>query len=51
MKQTVPTDMPMGVVSLALSPDGRTLAVAGGVVGDVKDGGKTSGELRLIPLP
>jgi hypothetical protein len=39
-----------GVLSLAFSSDGKTLAVAGGVAGDAKDGGKTSGEMRLIPL-
>ena len=38
------------IQSLAFAPDGKTLAVAGGLQGEVKDGSKTSGEMRLIPL-
>jgi WD40 repeat protein len=51
MKQTLSTDLSVpGVLSLAFSSDGKTLAVAGGLVGDAKDGGKSSGEMRLITL-
>jgi RNA polymerase sigma factor (sigma-70 family) len=49
-KQTVSTNLTVPAVSLAFSPDGKTLAVAGGFLGDVKDGAKTSGEIGLIPL-
>jgi len=36
------------VFALAFSPDGKTLAI-GGKRGDLnKDGGKTTGELRLV---
>jgi hypothetical protein len=41
----------MAALSLAFSPDGKSLAVAGGRLGDLKDGAKTGGEIRLIPLP
>jgi hypothetical protein len=50
MRQTVPTALSPGVLSLAFSPDGKTLAVAVGVTGDARDGGKTAGEMSLIPL-
>jgi RNA polymerase sigma factor (sigma-70 family) len=49
-KQVLATDLTTPVLSLAFSPDGKTLAAAGGLLGDVKDGGKTSGELRLYRL-
>lgn len=43
-RQTLPVSM------LAFSPDGKTLAVTGGTHGDLKDGGKTAGEIKLFPL-
>ncbi len=50
MERTLPVELTTPAWSLAFSPDGRTLAVAGGNLGDAKDGAKTSGELGLIPL-
>src|SRR5262249_15612214 len=50
-KQTLPDlNLTMPVISLAFSPDGQTLAIAGGLLGEVKDGAKTSGELKLVRL-
>jgi RNA polymerase sigma factor (sigma-70 family) len=45
-KRTI-TDLAGPVLSLAFSPDGRTLAAAGGYV---LEGAKATGEMRLIPL-
>ena len=50
LKQILATDLTAPVISLAFSADGKSLAVAGGLLGEVKDGGKTSGEMRLITL-
>jgi RNA polymerase sigma factor (sigma-70 family) len=50
MKQTLADNLTVAALSLAFSPDGKTLAVAGGHLGDVKDGAKTGGEISLIPL-
>jgi WD40 repeat protein len=50
MKQTVAADRTLPVMSLAFSPDGKTLAIAGGLLGDVKDGAKTSGEISIVRL-
>ncbi|MCI0381005.1 MAG: hypothetical protein L0215_25755 [Gemmataceae bacterium] len=50
MKQTLAANLTLPV-SLAFSPDGKSLATAGARLGDVKDGAKTTtGEIRLIPL-
>jgi WD40 repeat protein len=49
LKHAVP-DLTVPVSTVAFSPDGRTLAIAGGKVGDVKDGGKTTGEVRIVPF-
>ncbi|MBX9623120.1 MAG: hypothetical protein K2X82_04830, partial [Gemmataceae bacterium] len=45
-----PAAVTVPVYSLAFSPDGKTLAAAGGFLGDVKDGAKSSGELVLLRL-
>ena len=50
LKRTLATDLDVPAISLAFSPDGKTLAVAGGLLGDVKDGAKTSGAISLIAL-
>jgi RNA polymerase sigma factor (sigma-70 family) len=51
LKHTLP-GLTVPVLTLSFSPDGKTLAVAGGsgAYGDLKDGGKTTGELKLFPL-
>jgi WD40 repeat protein len=49
LKHTLPRQS-LPVSALAFSPDGKTLAVAGGTTGDLKDGGKTAGEIKLFPL-
>lgn len=49
LKHTLPRQT-LPVSTLSFSPDGKTLAVAGGTSGDLKDGGKTTGEIKLIPL-
>jgi RNA polymerase sigma factor (sigma-70 family) len=49
LKHTLP-GLTMPVSTLSFSPDGKTLAVAGGTSGDLKDGGKTAGEIKLFPL-
>jgi RNA polymerase sigma factor (sigma-70 family) len=38
------------VSTLSFSPNGKTLAIAGGTSSDLKDGGKTAGEIKLFPL-
>jgi WD40 repeat protein len=48
-KRTV-SDVTGPIMALAFSPDGRTLAAAGGMAYDLKDGGKATGEMTLIPL-
>jgi RNA polymerase sigma factor (sigma-70 family) len=48
-KRTV-SDVTGPIIALAFSPDGRTLAAAGGMAYDLKDGGKATGEMTLIPL-
>jgi WD40 repeat protein len=47
----LPAMVNTGVIALAFSPDGGTLAVAGGSLGDAKDGARTAGELRLWTVP
>jgi WD40 repeat protein len=49
LKHTLPRQT-LPVSTLSFSPDGKTLAVAGGTSGDLKDGGKTTGEIKLFPL-
>jgi len=49
LKHTFP-GLTVPVSTLSFSPDGKTLAVAGGTSGDLKDGGKTTGEIKLFPL-
>jgi WD40 repeat protein len=49
LKHTLPA-LSVPVSSLSFSPDGKNLAVAGGTSGDLKDGGKTTGEIKLFPL-
>jgi RNA polymerase sigma factor (sigma-70 family) len=51
LMHTLP-DQTMPVSTLSFSPDGKTLAIAGGSGGDgnLKDGGKTTGEIKLFPL-
>jgi WD40 repeat protein len=53
LRQTLPwQNHSMLMCSLALSPDGRFLAVGAGTPTNVeaKDGHKTRGELRVVPL-
>jgi RNA polymerase sigma factor (sigma-70 family) len=38
------------VSSLAFSPDSKTLAVGGATDGDLKDGGRTTGQITFVPL-
>jgi WD40 repeat protein len=51
LKHTLP-GLTVPVSTLSFSPDGKTLAIAGGsgAYGNLKDGGKTAGELKLFPL-
>jgi WD40 repeat protein len=51
LKHTLP-GLTVPVSTLSFSPDGKTLAVAGGsgAYGDPKNGGKTAGEIKLFPL-
>jgi WD40 repeat protein len=49
LKHTLP-GLTMPVSTLSFSPDGKSLAIAGGSGGDLKDGGKTTGEIKLFPL-
>ena len=49
LMHTLP-DQPMPISTLSFSPDGKTLAIAGGNGGDLEDGGKTTGEIKLFPL-
>jgi hypothetical protein len=50
LKQTLP-DQTVIVHALTFSPDGKTLAIGGGKVGDLKkDGGSVTGEIKLIPV-
>jgi len=49
LKHTLPGQT-MPVSTLSFSPDGKSLAIAGGSGGDLKDGGKTTGEIKLFPL-
>jgi len=49
VKHTLP-GLTMPVSTLSFSPNGKTLAIAGGSGGDLKDGGKTTGEIKLFPL-
>jgi RNA polymerase sigma factor (sigma-70 family) len=53
VKHLVPHGFPrdaMFVGSLAFSPDSQTLAIGGSTEGDLKDGGRTTGQLTLVPL-
>jgi RNA polymerase sigma factor (sigma-70 family) len=53
LKQTLPwREHPMWISSFAFSPDGKFLAVSGQTDGDgrVKDGEKTKGILKIIPV-
>ena len=49
LKHTLPSQT-LPVSTLSFSPDGKTLAIAGGSGGDLKDDGKTTGEIKLFPL-
>jgi RNA polymerase sigma factor (sigma-70 family) len=51
LKHTLP-GLTVPVSTLSFSPDGKTLAIAGGTggYGNLKDGGKTTGEIKLFPL-
>jgi RNA polymerase sigma factor (sigma-70 family) len=51
LKHTLP-GLTVPVSTLSFSPDGKTLAIAGGSGGEgnLKDGGKTTGEIKLFPL-
>jgi RNA polymerase sigma factor (sigma-70 family) len=49
LKHTLP-GLTVPVSTLSFSPDGKTLAIAGGTSGDLKDGGKTTGEIKLFSL-
>jgi RNA polymerase sigma factor (sigma-70 family) len=48
-KQTI-SDLTSPVLSLAFSPDSKTLAVGGGMSYGLKEGGKMTGAMTLIPL-
>jgi WD40 repeat protein len=51
LKHTLPGQT-TPVSTISFSPDGKTLAIAGGTggYGNLKDGGKTTGEIKLFPL-
>lgn len=49
LKHTLPRQT-MPISTLSFSPDSKTLAIAGGTSGDLKDGGKTTGEIKLFSL-
>jgi RNA polymerase sigma factor (sigma-70 family) len=51
LKHTLPGQT-TPISTLSFSPDGKTLAIAGGSGGEgnLKEGGKTAGEIKLFPL-